>query len=84
MLSVLRALGIFRRGFYTYAQDFLDCDPSIYAPEVAGMTDAYHHAPDGVSLTSYAVLNCDPPDLHLPSSWNYRCKLSCPTLFLKF
>jgi hypothetical protein len=29
-------------------------------------------------LFAQAGLECDPPDLYLPSSWNYRFEPQCP------
>jgi hypothetical protein len=33
---------------------------------------------------SRLVLNCDPPNLYLPSHWNYRCELPCPVWVCSF
>jgi hypothetical protein len=40
----------------------------------------------GVLLTFLPGLasNCDPPDLHFPSNWNYRCESLHPALFNVF
>jgi hypothetical protein len=49
------------------------------AIHVAGIKNIYHHAGEMGScwLFPWAGLKPEPPDLHLPSSWDYRYKPPC-------
>jgi hypothetical protein len=72
----------------------LDCDPPSFlhlCRSIAGTTEAHAATPSlvvvmGVSLTFLPKLASghDPPDPHLPSSWDYSYESPCsPTLLLE-
>jgi hypothetical protein len=60
-----------------FARASLDHDP------VAGLRDVYHHTQLLVEMGSHITflfrlpLKQDPPNLHLPNSWDYRQKPLC-------
>jgi hypothetical protein len=68
-----------------YAWASVDHSPPVSASlhsYAVGMTGVYHHAQPLVEMGScelfaWLALNCDPPDLHLPSTWDFRFELSC-------
>jgi hypothetical protein len=52
----------------------------ITLPDVAGMTGMCHRTKLLVGLMNFLpmlALNLDPPDLHLPSGWDYRYEPLC-------
>jgi hypothetical protein len=66
----------------------LDCDPPVCASCVAEMTGVPHLAQPLVKMGILPglALNCSPPDLHLPSSWDYRYEppYLIPNYFFQF
>jgi hypothetical protein len=71
------ALVIFQIGSSIFAQDWPQTAILLTIPPIARTTDAKHYAQlvgwDGVSLIFLPRLafNCNPPNLHLLSSWDY-------------
>jgi hypothetical protein len=74
-----------------FPEPALEDDSPAYSHHTAKIQGTYHHtqvvAWDGVSLgfpTPWLAWNCDPPDLHLSSKWDYRCELPHPVEFNLF
>jgi hypothetical protein len=80
LIHFVFALGIFQTGFNDFSQGQSQTPIllSIASCSIAGMTGVPHYTQlinwDGTSLTFLSRLpsNCDPPDLHLLSNWDYR------------